>query len=195
MNQVVPGRRSESTDPRALRTRKALVGATVALLKTHPVAELNVSQIVKEAGVSRQVFYQHFTDRDGLVLATAQDMVKGAYEGFAARFSSDRDFEAAVTALMTTLTGHYEAAVHIIDSPVHSMLDQEVVAIMLPTMREELRSRADEWDGADEQLLDDMANFYIAGCQHLLEEGVREGASPEEIGRRVELVRLSLIHI
>lgn len=193
MNREVPGRRSESTDPRAIRTRKALVQAAVKLLETHAVADLNVSQIVKEAGVSRQVFYQHFTDRDGLILATAQDMIKDAYEGFAARFSIDRDFEAAVTALMTTLTGHYEATVHIIDSPVHSMLDQEVVAIMLPTVREELRSRADEWNDADEQLLDDMAKFYIAGCQHLLEEGVREGATPDEIGRRIELVRRVLI--
>ena len=135
MNHVVPGRRSDSTDPRAIRTRNALVQATIGLLKTHTVAELNVSQIVKEAGVSRQVFYQHFTGRDGLVLATAKDMIKEAYEGFAARFSVDRDFQAAVTALMETLTDHYEAAVHIIDSPVHSQLDQEVVRIMLPTMR------------------------------------------------------------
>ncbi|WP_288865298.1 TetR/AcrR family transcriptional regulator [uncultured Corynebacterium sp.] len=190
MNHVVPGRRSDSTDPRAIRTRNALVQATIGLLKTHTVAELNVSQIVKEAGVSRQVFYQHFTDRDGLVLATAQDMIKEAYEGFAARFSMDRDFQAAVTALTETLTDHYEAAVHIIDSPVHGQLDQEVVRIMLPTMREALRER----EGADPQLLDDMAKFYIAGCQHLLEEGVRQGATPEEIGQRVELVRRVLIH-
>ena len=190
MNHVVPGRRSDSTDPRAIRTRNALVQATIGLLKTHTVAELNVSQIVKEAGVSRQVFYQHFTDRDGLVLATAKDMIKEAYEGFAARFSMDRDFQAAVTALMETLTDHYEAAVHIIGSPVHSQLDQEVVRIMLPTMREALRER----EGADPQLLDDMAKFYIAGCQHLLEEGVRQGATPEEIGQRVELVRRVLIH-
>ena len=189
MNHVVPGRRSDSTDPRAIRTRNALVQATIGLLQTHTVAELNVSQIVKEAGVSRQVFYQHFTGRDGLVLATAKDMIKEAYEGFAARFSVDRDFQAAVTALMETLTDHYEAAVHIIDSPVHSQLDQEVVRIMLPTMREALRER----EGADPQLLDDMAKFYIAGCQHLLEEGVRQGASPEEIGQRVELVRRVLI--
>ena len=189
MNHVVPGRRSDSTDPRAIRTRNALVQATIGLLQTHTVAELNVSQIVKEAGVSRQVFYQHFTDRDGLVLATAKDMIKEAYEGFAARFSMDRDFQAAVTALMEPLTDHDEAAVHIIDSPVHSQLDQEVVRIMLPTMREALRER----EGADPQLLDDMAKFYIAGCQHLLEEGVRQGASPEEIGQRVELVRGVLI--
>ena len=56
-------------------------------------------------------------------------------------------------------------------------------------MREALRER----EGADPQLLDDMAKFYIAGCQHLLEEGVRQGATPEEIGQRVELVRRVLI--
>ena len=193
MNREVPGRRSESTDPRAIRTRKALVQAAVKLLETHAAADLNVSQIVKEAGVSRQVFYQHFTDRDGLILATAQDMIKDAYEGFAARFSIDGDFQASVAALMETLTGHYQATLHIIESPVHGVIDQEVVQIMLPTMREELRTRATGWNDADEQLLDDMAKFYIAGCQHLLEEGVREGATPEEIGRRIELVRRVLI--
>ena len=87
------------------------------------------------------------------------------------------------------LQAQTEAAVRLIDSPVRTVLDEEVHRVMLPTMREALRER----EGADPQLLDDMAKFYIAGCQHLLEEGVRQGASPEEIGQRVELVRRVLI--
>ena len=76
---TLPGRRSDSQDPRALRTRKALIDATMRLLNDYEVADLNVSQIVKEAGVSRQVFYQHFEDRDALVLATAAQWVLAAY--------------------------------------------------------------------------------------------------------------------
>ena len=48
MNHDLPGRRSDSTDPRALRTRKALVDAVLRLLNDYEVADLNVSQIVKE---------------------------------------------------------------------------------------------------------------------------------------------------
>ena len=57
MKYDLPGRRSDSTDPRALRTRKALVDAVLRLLNDHDVADLNVSQIVKEAGVSLSLIH------------------------------------------------------------------------------------------------------------------------------------------
>lgn len=190
----LPGRRSDSQDPRALRTRKALIDATMRLLNDYEVAELNVSQIVKEAGVSRQVFYQHFEDRDGLVLATAAQWVLAAYGGFAERFSIDKNFEASVTALAQATAGHYTAATRIIDSPIHSLLDNQVYEVMLPTMREQLLPRARDWKGGvTDELIDDMARFYIAGMQQVIEQCIREGVPAEEFGRRAEAVRRVLI--
>ena len=49
-------RRESSSDPRAVRTREALISATIALLVDHKVEDLSVSGIVKAAQVSRQVF-------------------------------------------------------------------------------------------------------------------------------------------
>lgn len=190
---TLPGRRSDSQDPRALRTRKALIDATMRLLNDYEVAELNVSQIVKEAGVSRQVFYQHFEDRDALVLATAAQWVLAAYGSFAERLSIDKNFEASVTALAQSTAGHYTAAVRIIDSPIHSLLDNQVYEVMLPTMREQLLPRAARWENADMKLVDDMARFYIAGMQQLIEQCIREGVPAEEFGRRAEAVRRVLI--
>lgn len=191
---TLPGRRSDSQDPRALRTRKALIDATMRLLNDYEVAELNVSQIVKEAGVSRQVFYQHFEDRDGLVLATAAQWVLAAYGGFAERFSIDKNFEASVTALAQATAGHYTAAVRIIDSPIHSLLDNQVYEVMLPTMREQLLPRTRDWKGGvTDELIDDMARFYIAGMQQVIEQCIREGVPAEEFGRRAEAVRRVLI--
>lgn len=193
MNYDLPGRRSDSTDPRALRTRKALVDAVLRLLNDHEVADLNVSQIVKEAGVSRQVFYQHFADRDALILAAAADWVLDAYERFAERFEIDQSFEASVVELASVVDGKNEAAVRLIDSPVHTVLDNEVQRVMQDTMREQLLPRAKQWGDADAELVADMSRVYVAGIQRLIEQCVREGCTAEEIGRRAEAVRRVLI--
>ena len=193
MNHDLPGRRSDSTDPRALRTRKALVDAVLRLLNDHEVADLNVSQIVKEAGVSRQVFYQHFADRDALIVAAAADWVMDAYEHFADRFSIDQNFEASVVELASVAAGKGVAAGRLIDSPVHTVLDNEVQRVMQDTMREQLLPRAQEWEAADDQLIADMSRVYVAGIQRLIEQCVREGCTAEEIGRRAEAVRRVLI--
>lgn len=62
--------RTHSADPRAERVRTRLREAAFALAHERPVDELTVGDIVARAGVSRQVFYQHFDDRDDAV-ATA----------------------------------------------------------------------------------------------------------------------------
>jgi AcrR family transcriptional regulator len=62
--------RANSIDPRAERVRTRLRGAAFDLAHERPVDQLTVGDIVARAAVSRQVFYQHFTDRDDAV-ATA----------------------------------------------------------------------------------------------------------------------------
>jgi len=62
--------RAHSSDPRAERVRARLREAAFALAHDGPVDALTVGDIVARAGVSRQVFYQHFRDRDDAV-ATA----------------------------------------------------------------------------------------------------------------------------
>ncbi|OBF35804.1 TetR family transcriptional regulator [Mycobacterium sp. ACS1612] len=59
--------RTNSVDPRAERVRTLLRDAAFALAHERPVDALTVGDIVARAGVSRQVFYQHFTDRDDAV--------------------------------------------------------------------------------------------------------------------------------
>ena len=62
--------RAHSSDPRAERVRARLREAAFALAHEGPVDALTVGDIVGRAGVSRQVFYRHFRDRDDAV-ATA----------------------------------------------------------------------------------------------------------------------------
>ncbi len=62
--------RAHSSDPRAERVRTRLREAAFALVHERPVDQMTVGDIVARAEVSRQVFYQHFRDRDDAV-ATA----------------------------------------------------------------------------------------------------------------------------
>ncbi len=59
--------RTNSVDPRAERVRAKLRDAAFALAHGRPVDQLTAADIVERAGVSRQVFYQHFADRDDAI--------------------------------------------------------------------------------------------------------------------------------
>ncbi|WP_329048678.1 TetR/AcrR family transcriptional regulator [Amycolatopsis sp. NBC_01488] len=59
--------RIDSADPRAARVRDRLRRAAFELIEERRVERISVSDITQRAGVSRQVFYQHFRDRDDAV--------------------------------------------------------------------------------------------------------------------------------
>jgi AcrR family transcriptional regulator len=59
--------RTDSADPRAARVRDRLRRAAFELIEGRRVERISVSDIAALAGVSRQVFYQHFRDRDDAV--------------------------------------------------------------------------------------------------------------------------------
>lgn len=65
--------RAHSADPRAERVRARIREAAFALAHEAPVDRLSVADLVSRAGVSRQVFYLHYTDRDDAVAAACAD--------------------------------------------------------------------------------------------------------------------------
>ena len=61
-------------NPRAQRTRAALIGAGRRLYSQRPVDAVTVDDIVRAADVGKGSFYNHFTDRDALVRAIASEI-------------------------------------------------------------------------------------------------------------------------
>ena len=55
-------------DPRAARTRQGILAA-VARLRSHDAGDISVSDIVREAKISRSSFYAHFSSLDDLAVA------------------------------------------------------------------------------------------------------------------------------
>src|SRR3982074_2221018 len=58
---------SEATDPRILRTRRLLQQALQKLLEKKEFEEISVQDITEAATVNRATFYDHYTDKFGLL--------------------------------------------------------------------------------------------------------------------------------
>lgn len=70
--------RSESSDPRAARVREQMKIAALELVHERRIESISVRDIVERADVSRQGFYQHFTDRDDAVAMAVIDSISAA---------------------------------------------------------------------------------------------------------------------
>ena len=64
-------------NPRAGRTRAALIAAGRRLFCERPVDAVTVDDIVQAAGVGKGSFYNHFTDREALVRAISAEIRAG----------------------------------------------------------------------------------------------------------------------
>jgi len=61
-------------EPRRLRTRAALLSAGLKLLADRPVDGISVDDIVRQAGVAKGSFFNHFADKDEFAVAIAADI-------------------------------------------------------------------------------------------------------------------------
>lgn len=66
-------RRSTSTDPRSLRLRARIKEGAKQLVRSRAVDTISLNDLLAEAGVSRQGFYEHFTDRDDAIMHAIND--------------------------------------------------------------------------------------------------------------------------
>lgn len=66
-------------NPRAARSRAALIAATVELLDERELADVSITDICRRAAVSRPTFYLHFGDAATVVQAAALLRLQGLF--------------------------------------------------------------------------------------------------------------------
>lgn len=66
---VQSGNTTESTDPRALRSRQMLMEALLRLLNRKEFDEISIQEIADEATLNRATFYLHYPDKNALLQA------------------------------------------------------------------------------------------------------------------------------
>ncbi|MCV7420155.1 helix-turn-helix transcriptional regulator [Mycobacterium yunnanensis] len=122
--------RTLSADPRAERVRSLLRTAAFDLAHERPVDEITVGDLVARAGVSRQVFYRHFTDRDDAV-ATA------VIAAFAAAVADiDGDARARITGLFAFAAEHRAVYRNVVPSAVTQRVVMAFREELLPACEE-----------------------------------------------------------
>lgn len=72
-------REERSTDPRAVRTRKAMEDALLKLLETRPFESLTPRDITDEAGLAYGTFYRHHSSKEAMLEELARREVARLY--------------------------------------------------------------------------------------------------------------------
>ena len=77
MNAFVSEKPASRQEPRRLKTRAALLAAGLKLLADHHIDGISVDDIVRQAGVAKGSFFNHFADKDDFALVVAAEIRNG----------------------------------------------------------------------------------------------------------------------
>jgi AcrR family transcriptional regulator len=174
---------TDGRELRAVRSRAALFAAAVELVSGRGSANVPVTDLAEAAGVSRQLVYLHFADRDALLVAAAIDLARrelvlGEQSGRAAVLATARHFAAHRAFYRALLTG-----------PCAFALTTALTDLLAPGNRQV--ARALFGDQVPAATADDLAVFLTGGAGALINAwllGDEDPLNPEKLTDR--LVRL-----
>lgn len=155
--------RTHSADPRAERVRTLLRDAAFALAHERPVDEITVGDLVTRAGVSRQVFYQHFADRDDAI-STA---IAVAFSAAAADLEGG-DARSRIIGLFAFAADHRTVYRHVVPSAVTQRVVAAFRAEILPAC-EEIAAQGLQVVGPIADIAPEaVSRFLVGGFQEVL---------------------------
>lgn len=158
----MPAARSHSADPRAERVRTLLRDAAFATAHERPVDEITVGDLVTRAGVSRQVFYQHFADRDDAV-ATA---VTAAFA--AATTDIGGDPRSRIVRIFDAAAEHRAVYHNVVPSAVTQPVVAAFRAELLPACEEMARAAMPVVGSISGLEPEAVSRFLVGGFQEVL---------------------------
>ncbi|WP_284740102.1 TetR/AcrR family transcriptional regulator [Amycolatopsis sp. RTGN1] len=174
---------TDGRELRAVRSRAALFAAAVELVSGRGSANVPVTDLAEAAGVSRQLVYLHFADRDALLVAAAIDLARrelvfGEESGRAAVLATARHFAAHRAFYRALLTG-----------PCAFALTTALTDLLAPGNRQVIRALFG--DQVPAATADDLAVFVTGGAGALINAWLlsdEDPLDPEKLTDR--LVRL-----
>jgi AcrR family transcriptional regulator len=169
--------RAHSVDPRAERVRARLREAAFALAHERPVDELTVGDIVARAEVSRQVFYQHFRDRD--------DAVASAFTvAFAAATADiDGDARARILRLFDFAAEHRSMYRNIVPSAVTQRVVTAFRAELQPACEDVSKHGMPVVSPIGSLTPDSVSRFLVGGFTEVLRSWMEDPDSTDLIRR------------
>ena len=173
--------RTHSADPRAERVRTLLRDAAFALAHERPVDEITVGDLAARAGVSRQVFYQHFSDRDDAVSTAFAVAFTAAVADIEAAIEGDA--RARITRLFEFAAEHRAMYRNVVPSAVTQRVVAAFRAELLPAC-EEIAARGMRVVGAVADIPQDaVSRFLVGGFQEVLRSWMEDPDATDLRGR------------
>lgn len=162
-------------DRRVRRSRAALMQAAVALVTERGTAAIPISDIAAAADVSRQLVYQHFGDRDALLLEAALDLARTELLPRFADAESSEGLERA-RAMTRHFAEHRVFYRAMLNSSSAYALNKALSGLLTPVNRRGIEAHFPE--DHDPQQLDDLAVFITGGGATVINAWVTEADEP-----------------
>jgi AcrR family transcriptional regulator len=168
-------RASPVQDRRVRRSRAALMHAAITLVSERGTAAVSISDIADAADVSRPVLYQHFGDRDTLLLEAALDL---AARDLLPRITGTAPAEPRQRALAVArhFADHRAFYRAMLMSSSGFALNKSLSGLLIPVNRllvQQLSGSTLDPEGAE-----DLATFLTGGGAAVINTWVVEGADP-----------------
>jgi AcrR family transcriptional regulator len=158
------------------RTRAALLGAAIALVSARGTANVPVSDIADAAGVSRQLVYLHFGDRDTLLLEAALDLTRRELAEPWQHLPCDAPVRDHALGIARHFADHRDFYRAMFNSASAFALSRAVSGVLAPLRRNSLEARFGEV--LPPRLAEDMGAFINGGSAALVHAWVTETDGP-----------------
>ena len=151
-------------DLRVIKTREAIEGALVRLLRNKPFERVTVQDILDTARVNRKTFYKHYADKYALadlLIERQRDLFAAALEERFAVDERGKTFPAALREFYRKMHDNRDALLALLD--VHTeryTLRDELEAVLKSTYCK--RFADDEALGIDKMTLDYLSESFAA---------------------------------
>lgn len=165
-----------SQDRRVRRSRAALMQAAVDLVTERGTAAIPLSDLADAADVSRKVVYQHFGDRDALLVAAAVDLASNELLARPADDGRTPDARGGALAVARHFAGHRPFYRALMTGPTALAVDQGLITLLRPLNREGIRQL--HGAGLTPSELDDIATFVTGGAAAFVRAWVIDGPDP-----------------
>jgi len=182
-------------DRRVRRSRAALMAAAIRLVSERGTTAIPLTEIALAADVSRQVAYEHFADRDGLLVEAAVDLIRReliptleveiavpAPSAYGIALASAQHFLGYRAFYKALFTGACSYAIGIAIANLYRPFHVRLVEDGLGT-------------GLDQALVEPLVNFLVAGDDALIVDYVvnePDDVDPHEMAARVAAVQKTL---
>jgi AcrR family transcriptional regulator len=175
-------------DPRVRRTRQALMDATWTLIENRAGSDVSVTEIAREAGVSRQALYQHYPDRDALLADAAVQRMDEAVSQSGARTTERRI--GALLSYLRTSDSFYRPILAASAAGFYQHLEDNLADLIGNVLRSpQLDAPVRPEDvGGIEALARFMAGGIVAFIRRWLAQPAEEAVSPAEAARQLRRI-------